>query len=314
MTASTNGIKYYFSLLFKMTNRRIKDFGINPVVGYILLLAIFVLLSELLFYKSEFWAPYIIVFVCAIMQLELSRSDRLDFLHIVFNNKTKRKIRIVENLLVYIPFAIIFAVKLQFVVLSALLAISIILAFVSLKSRMNFTIPTPFSKRPFEFAVGFRKTFWIFPLLYALVVIAICVSNLNLGLISMVLLFAFMSSYYIKPENEYYVWIFAETPKTFIRRKVFNAVKNATCMTLPVIILMLAFFYADFLLILLSFLVGITFLTTVILAKYSTYPDEIGIPEGIATVLVLLFPPLALGVVPFFYFRSIDSLKRFLND
>lgn len=314
MTASTSGIKYYFSILFKMANRRIRDFGLNPVLSHILIVILFALLSEVIFYKSPLLAPYILSLGCFFWQLSLSQKDRSDFLLITFGDKAKIKIRIIENLLVFIPFAIVLTIKGHFIVIGCLLVLSILLAFVTLKTIMNFTLPTPFSKRPFEFATGFRKTFFIFPFLYAVAVISVCVSNLNLGLISMPLIFVIMSYYYIKPENEYYVWIFARSPKSFLLGKVLNAMKNATFLSLPVFVLLIAFFYAETLTILLFFIAGLIFIISVILGKYSTYPDEIGIPEGIALAGVLFFPPLALIIIPFFYFRSINSLRRFLND
>ena len=48
------------------------------------------------------------------------------------------------------------------------------------RTSLNFSMPTPFSKNPFEFTTGFRRTLLIFPLAYALTVIAINVDNLNL--------------------------------------------------------------------------------------------------------------------------------------
>jgi len=106
MTASTSGIKYYFSILFKMANRRIRDFGLNPVLGHILIVILFALLSEVIFYKSPLLAPYILSLGCFFWQLSLSQKDRSDFLLITFGDKAKIKIRIIENLLVFIPFAI----------------------------------------------------------------------------------------------------------------------------------------------------------------------------------------------------------------
>jgi len=182
------------------------------------------------------------------------------------------------------------------------------------KNYNEFHTPDTFFKTTVRVCHRFQKNFFIFPFLYAVAVISVCVSNLNLGLISMPLIFVIMSYYYIKPENEYYVWIFARSPKSFLLGKVLNAMKNATFLSLPVFVLLIAFFYAETLTILLFFIAGLFFIISVILGKYSTYPDEIGIPEGIALAGVLFFPPLALIIIPFFYFRSINSLRRFLND
>ena len=80
-------------------------------------------------------------------------------------------------------------------------------------------MPTPFSKNPFEFTTGFRRTLLIFPLAYALTVIAINVDNLNLGIFSILLIFLIVLSFYSKPEEEYYVWVHADTPKSFFEEE-----------------------------------------------------------------------------------------------
>jgi hypothetical protein len=38
------------------------------------------------------------------------------------------------------------------------------------------------------------------------------------------------------------------------------------------------------------------------------------LPEGMAIAFSLLFPPLLLAIIPFFYLKSITKLKFLLND
>ena len=49
------------------------------------------------------------------------------------------------------------------------------------QTNFNLTIPTPFSKKPFEFSTGFRRSFFMFPIAYILTFIAIRVDNFNLA-------------------------------------------------------------------------------------------------------------------------------------
>jgi hypothetical protein len=56
------------------------------------------------------------------------------------------------------------------------------------------------------------------------------------------------------------------------------------------------------------------FLWTVILAKYSAYPGEMNLPEGMIIAISIYFPPLLLAIIPFFYTKSIRKLKYILND
>jgi hypothetical protein len=77
---------------------------------------------------------------------------------------------------------------------------------------------------------------------------------------------------------------------------------------------LLIFYPTEFALILGIFFLGLLFLWTIILAKYSAYPGEMNLPEGMAIAFSLLFPPLLLAIIPFFYLKSITKLKFLLND
>jgi hypothetical protein len=306
-------MKDYFKLQLVMTNRKIKEAGINPVLGYLLALTTFVLLSEYIFQKTEF-AKYVLILTCLSLQLKLSEKHRTDFLLSTFGDKEKNKLRILENTTACIPFVSILVYKNFLFEAGILFLCSIIFALFSFHNNVNPTIPTPFSKRPFEFSTGFRKTFFIFLLAYILTFFAVKVDNLNLGIFSFLLVFLTSLSYYSKPEHEYYVWVHAETPASFLKNKVLNASKNATLLTAPIIISLVLFYPAKVEMILLFFLIGLLFLWTIILAKYSAYPSEMNLPEGVLIAFSLSFPPLLLAIIPFFYTKSINKLKILLND
>lgn len=297
-----------------MTNRKIREVGLSPIFCYLLSTVVFILISEFIFQKTEF-AKYLVILSCLSLQLKLSEKNRADFLLSTFGHKTKRKIRVLENLVVCIPFVFILIYKLVFLEACILFLISIILASFSFQSNfLKFTIPTPFSKRPFEFTVGFRKSFVVLPIAYVLTVVAINVDNLNLGIFSLLLIILTSFSYYTKPEQEYYVWVHAETPRIFLKNKILNATKNTTLLVFPILFSLLIFYPTEFELILLFFFIGLLFLWSVILAKYSVYPDEINLLEGILIGCSLYFPPLLLAIIPFLYTKSINKLKIILND
>ena len=306
-------MKDYFKLQYVLTNRKIKEAGFNPLIGYLLGLTAFFLLSEFIFYKTEF-AKYLVILTCISLQFKLSEGNRTDFLMSTFGVKSKLKIRVVENFILCMPFVSILLFEGFFFEAIILFFCSVILALFSFRSNFNLTIPTPFSNRPFEFSTGFRKTLLVFPMAYTLTVIAINVDNLHLGIFAFLLVFLASLSYYHKPEQEYYVWVYAKTPKAFLKDKVVSASKNTTLLSFPIIISLLVFYPNEFELILLFFLFGLLFLWTVILAKYSAYPREMNLPEGIIIAVSLSFPPLLLAIIPFFYKKSISKLKYYLND
>lgn len=306
-------MKDYFNLLLVLTNRKMREAGLHPVLGYLLGFVAFILLSEYIFYKTEF-AKYLVILVCLSFQFRLSEKNRTEFLLSTFGDKTKNEIRILENLLVCFPFVSVLLFKGLLFEAGILALCSIVFALVSFHSHFNLSIPTPFSKKPFEFSTGFRKTFFIFPMAYVLTLIAINVDNLNLGIFSFLLILLTTLGYYSTPEQEYYVWVHAETPRIFLKNKVLNASKNATFLTAPILMSLLIFYPTEFALILGIFFLGLLFLWTIILAKYSAYPGEMNLPEGMAIAFSLLFPPLLLAIIPFFYLKSITKLKFLLND
>jgi hypothetical protein len=306
-------MKDYFILQLTMANRKMKEAGMNPAVCYFLMLVLFILFGEYIFQKTEF-AKYLAIFTCMSLQIQLSEKNRTEFLLSTFGDKTKNKLRIIENLIICIPFCIILIYKNQFLEASILLLGSIVFAFLKLQDVLNITLSTPFSKNLFEFSVGFRKTFFIFPIAYILTIIAIKVDNLNLGIFSFLLLFLTTMGFYSKPENEYYVWIYKSNAMLFLKNKLLSASKNVTLLVSPIIITLLLYFTSEFQLVLIFFIAGMLFQWTIILAKYSVYPQEMNLIEGIIIALSFYFPPLLLAIIPFFYKKSIKKLKVILND
>lgn len=101
-----------------------------------------------------------------------------------------------------------------------LIIFAILLTLIKFSSKFNLIIPTPFNKKPFEFTVGFRKTFLIFPIAYFLTYKAIATGNFNLGLFSLILVSLTCLTYYSKLENDYYIWNYNLSPKVFLLEKL----------------------------------------------------------------------------------------------
>lgn len=303
----------YFKLHYVRINRKIKEAGLNPLLGYLLVFTAFVLLSEYIFHKTEF-AKYLIILTCLSLQFKFSSKQRTDFLNSTFGDKLKIKIRIFENLILCIPFVSILVYKCFFIESIILFFTSISLAFLTFRSNFNVTIPTPFSKSPFEFPRGFRRTIYIFPVAYVLAFIAINIHNLNLGIFSILLIFLITLSFFAQPEDEYYVWVHKDTPKSFLKKKIITATKGSLLLTFPIIIGLLLYYPIEYDIILLTVLIGNLYLWLMILAKYSVFPSEINLPEGIFIALAVFFIPLTLFLIPYFYTKSINNLRLLLDD
>ena len=291
-----------------------REFGINPVIVYILLLGLFIGFVKALYYRAEGYAAWVLIGACLMAQMPLCNKERSDFLQTTFGKGKKTKIRIIENLIISLSFVVALLLNQCFNQVAIIITLSIVSSLVTFKENAGFVIPTPFAKHPFEFTAGFRYTFYLIALVYTITVIAMNVNNLNLGLATIVAVYLIAASYYSKPENEYYVWIFAKTPRKFLRYKVLQAIKNAFFMALPPIALLSICYFSEILLILIAIAAGTIFLITMILAKYSSFPDGIGMSVTIMLILVLMFPPSVLVAIPYFYYRSINKLKPFLDD
>lgn len=304
-------LTHYLILQFKLLNRNIRDFGMHPLLAYVLIFGLIAELGTLIFQRLPNYAPYIIIGICISIQMRLSQKQRSDFLQIVYGNKTKHLLRITENLIISIPFVVLLLIENQYIAAVALPIASAILAFIDLNSK-SIVLPTPFSKSPYEFTVGFRKSFLFILMVYGLSVISVCVNNLNLGLFSLFVLCIICATYYGKVENEYYVWIFTESPNKYLTHKILTAIKNTFLMAFPMMALLTAFFPENWWIVLLVTVIGMILVITFLLAAYSTYPPgEIGILELIF-ILAVFIPPFVLVVIPYFYVRSINRLKNTL--
>lgn len=295
-----------------MLNRQIADLGLNPFLGYALSVAAFTGLSILLFSKTEF-AVYIYLATSISLLPLFSETKRNDFLKSCFPEGQYPLVRIVENILFILPFALFLAIKLMFLHALLLIVMAAFLALNNFRSKTNFTLPTPFGRKPFEFAVGFRNTFPAFILAYFLVLMSVRVDNFNLGIFALLLIFMVCITYYLNPENEFYVWIFSLSPGRFLVGKIATAMLYSTFLTLPVSIAMIVFF-PDKTGIIAGFqALGYVYLATVIVLKYSAYPSQVNLPQMIILALTIWFPPALIVVAPYFYLKSVKRLKVYLG-
>jgi hypothetical protein len=179
---------------------------------------------------------------------------------------------------------------------------------------LNVTIPTPFSKNPFEFTVGVRKTFYVFPISYFLTYISVSVENFNLGVFSMLLVGITCFSYYSKIENEYFVWNYNLSSKKFLIEKTKTCLLFFSLLSLPIIITLGFSFINQIDILIVFILLCYAYLTTIIFAKYSSFPNEMNISQGILIATSFMFPPILIVFIPLFYTQSIKKLNSVLND
>lgn len=291
-----------------MLNRRLTEFGINPVLGYIFFAILFLVLSFFLFFKT-IYAPYIYVFFGFSFVLKLGELLRNDFLKSCFSKKEYIQLRVIENTLLVTPFVIFLLVQLNWICAIVLFFIAIALSIFNFNQQLSYVIPTPFFRYPFEFIVGFRKTILMFFLISFLTYMSVHVGNFNLGLFALALVLLIAMFYCSEPEDRHFVWIYNTSPKAFLLKKMQIAILHTTVLCLPFSIVLSIFFPQDIWMILIAQILGYVGLVTVLLAKYSAYPSKMGLPQGIMLFVSIWFPPALLGVIPYLYKKSIEKIS-----
>jgi len=295
-----------------MLKRQLIDFGVNPILGFIIILTGFYGLSFYLFFKTEY-ANYFYVLIALIIVFKYSEINRNDFLKFTFPKENYFKIRILENFITVTPFIIFLSFKKELFLILLLVALSSVIILLSVNKKSALTIPTPFYKKPFEFIVGFRIWIGIFLFAYFLTAMSVIYQNFNLGIFSLMLIFLVCLSFYNEPENEFYVWVHNLKVNGFLFDKIKTAIIFSTIISLPITLALLFFFQTNTQVIICFQVLGYCYLLTVILAKYSMYPQKMNLPQGILLALSIIMPPLLLALVPFFYLQSFRKLKEILE-
>jgi len=305
---------YYFRLQFRMLNRYIAELGIHPSLGFLLAAIAFLGFSFYLFDETDYAAyPYLYALAALGVVARLSESKRNDLLRTVFSTKEYLGLRVLENTGIVLPFVLFLVFKKALWVALGVLLVSIVLVFTQFSPALNRSIPTPFSRFPFEFSVGFRKTIPVYLLSYFLTFQALVVGNFGLGVFSLLLLLLLAISHYTDPENTYYVWIYSFSPGRFLWAKVKTALWYFTITCLPVLLALGFSFTEKIGYLLLALGLGYLYLIAVILAKYTAFPARMNLPQAILLAIAVWFPPILVGIIPFFYTQAVKKLKKILT-
>lgn len=302
----------YFKLQFDMMNRQLKEMGIKPILGLIILL-ITVVGGSFLLYSKTTYAPYIIGLIGLTITLRTSEQKRVKHLKSIFNINTFRRIRIVENIIVITPILVVLLFNFEFIIAGITSILTIFMSWYESNQNLSFTIPTPFSRKPFEFSSGFRKTILLLIGIYTLFIISVVVHNFNLGVFCLIILFLTTLSYYSTPEEKLFVWIFNDTERSFLSRKIGTSILFSGILTLPISITLLVLNPEHYFVIAVFTLLGFTSLITMVIAKYAAYPSKMNIAQGLIFSIGIVFPPLLLAVIPYFYSQAKGNLNELLK-
>ncbi len=305
-------MKNYFRIQLRIFPRRIKQFGISPILFFILAPIILTVLGAWV-YSKTLWAGYLIVAATLLWIAPLAAKERNEFLMFTFSITTYYTIRCIENLscaLLIVPWLLYFD---DYALAGALVGLSILLALIRIQPFSSTRMATPFGDRLFEFAQGYRRYFVLYFLCLLIIAIAIYVDNFQMAIVFMAVLFLVMAHNYMQAEETYYVWCYAESVRSFMVRKLYTATLYAAAISLPIAGLLYFFFPENALVLILVTLLGLCFVVLMLLAKYAAYPERIGIPQGILIALSISFPVILPLIYWYFARQSHPRLKKYLG-
>lgn len=305
-------MKIYFNYYIKWFYRVSKENRTNPLMIIGLFVALFLVASYFFFERIPYPA-YFYALAGTIAVYFLGTVDRNEFLKNLFTKKKYKLTRLIENLAVIFPFVLFLLFKAFFLEAAGLLIVAVCLSLYNKVSRHFVVIPTPFYKKPFEFLVGFRRTYWVFLLLYCLAIIAFFVDNFNLAMFSLLILFLACQNFYFRLEPHYYVWIHKQLPKAFIKNKLITALQHSLLVAAPIAIPLFVLYPLDAHWITLLFIIGLLYVSVGVVGKYAYYPQELNFLQQIIIAFGILLPPISVVLFAMFYSKSMKALQIYLK-
>ena len=184
------------------------------------------------------------------------------------------------------------------------LALNGIISLLNNVRRISFQVPSPFSRQPYEFTVGFRRSYLFIMGIYLLTFISIHYNNLNLGLFSLLLIYLLCITFYSHLDPIFYVWIYAQSPKIFLVKKMKTALFYSSCLSLIIVLPLIYFYKNELPIIFITFVVGILYIIAGVLSVYVHYPKRMTLAHQMQLYFGILIPPVLLLIIFNFFFTK----------
>ena len=293
-------MKHYFWLQRTVIERHLRAWGLAPWLVYTLVPLVFVGGSLLLLERSEYAAYAIAAGGLSPLQL-LGGAERNRFLNIQFLPADYCNIRLAENGAITLPFVLLFLATGFWALALVQALVGGAMAFLNGRSRSSFALPTPFSRYPFEFAIGARQWWPLLLIAAFLLVMGLRADNFELSAFAWFVTVFTAMAFYQRPEPGFYVWVHTMTGKQFLIRKLFIGCGYLFLLGFPFVLCLFLFFSEWWLIVLLGQFIAFLYLSLMITIKYTAYPQEISLPQGFVIGAGIMLPPLLLVIVPYYF-------------
>lgn len=285
--------------------------GLHPLINYSIIIAGFAGVSHTLFlHQTRYLAAYVLI-VLQLLSMQ-SKPAYNEFLKQQYSRRDYYRIRLLENLITALPFVLMLFFSANYYLALGVLFASVFFALRSKRVSWQIVIPTPFFRHPFEFIAGFRLSWWLVLGGYYLTYISIIHANFGIGIFVIYALGVLTALFHSYPEDMHYVWIFNCKASEFLRYKLLVAWAYTSLLSLPVL-LALGLAYPDKLgLIFAAYGLSLAVVATGVFSKYAAFPHELSLREGLPLMFAIMFPPLLLLMVPYFYLNASKHLQEIL--
>lgn len=301
---------YYFKLRLKSILRSGKDIGLPIWMLFVLFSLLFYILFVLC-QRYPTYAPYGIIYIGWLTIYSNSNRQHISFLKTQFSHKRFLIVRLVESTVLFSPLLLITIFTYSWWTFLLLLLFILIATFSKGFHLSTRPTPTPFSKKPFEFIIFFRRSWLLFILLYVIAGIGVYVSNPNLCLLVFAFTCLINAQVYSEIEQENILWNYSMKPDVYLWHKIKRGLLQAALLVIPMLIVLSLFFPESLLWYIAIWGATCLFLALLIMVKYAVYPRPIGIMEFyfIAVGSVI---PLIIFLLYFYYFKkAIINLKQY---
>ena len=292
-----------------MLNRQVQDAGFPAVLWPLAAIAGYVALYYVM-ERYPTWGAYAIVLANFQLLFSLSDTRRNDFLKANFSTGHYYSIRLLENLLISLGTLVLCLLHGHYLLAGLLLAFAAIFLFSSTTSLWKRSIPTPFTAKPFEFSIGFRKTWLLLAVLYALGFIGLAVGNVNLGLFCLFGICGCSVLYYQDPEPLLVHWNQCRRPLPFLRYKMWRGIIQLSLLLAPLLLGLAVLHPSGFYKGAIVWGLGLLLVPFMVCLKYAVFPRRLNATEASMVALCVMFYPLILAVIPYYCIKAIDNLKR----
>ncbi|PKN79131.1 MAG: hypothetical protein CVU48_06225 [Candidatus Cloacimonetes bacterium HGW-Cloacimonetes-1] len=301
----------YIRLQIRRIHRMVVEMGLHPILNYSIIVLMFLLISVTPFmHQPKTLIYYIVVALFAVSTW--SNPEREDFLKTTFSRRDYYKIRLLENTITILPFTVVLGISANYLPALGVFLVAVMMALLSFKVKWQIVIPTPFSRHPFEFVVGFRLSFLLFLGAYFLTYISILYANFGIGIFVIIATSVLCALFHSYMEDVHYVWIFATTARKFMHYKMLTAIAFTLLLSLPALAALMIANPQRVVSLVLVQSVGLVIVCLGVLGKYVAYPREMKLKEAMLMGFSVVIPPLLLFTVPYFYSLAHRQLKEIL--